>query len=92
MAGSELFVITEFECNWSVYIAYASDIDLYLAPLGKAMQFIETCGTLNLLCGRKFVHFLGKFGISAQADKKINILAGQCKRISKEQGVLLKLL
>jgi hypothetical protein len=27
------------------------DIRLHWAPLGQARQFIETCGTLNPLCG-----------------------------------------
>jgi hypothetical protein len=34
------------------YNACASDINSYLTPLGQARQFIETCGTYNLLCGK----------------------------------------
>jgi hypothetical protein len=30
-----------------LYTACASDIILYLTPLGQVMQFIETCGTKN---------------------------------------------
>ncbi len=48
----------------------AFDIPFYLTPLGQARQFIETCGTKNLLCRRKFVYFLGQFVVSAQVAKK----------------------
>ncbi len=41
--------------------ACASDIRLYLTPLGQARQYIETCGTWNLPYGRKFVYFWASF-------------------------------
>jgi hypothetical protein len=34
------------------------DIDLHLNALGQARQFLETCGTQNLLYRMKFVYFL----------------------------------
>jgi hypothetical protein len=46
------------------------DIDLYLITLGQARKFIETCGTINPLGGRKFVYFYASFFTSARAVKE----------------------
>jgi hypothetical protein len=72
-----------FSC---LYTACTFDIHLYLTPLGQARQFIETCGTYNLLCGRK-CFFLGLVCYFCTASPKINILTAQYKQISNEQGV-----
>jgi hypothetical protein len=70
--------------------ACAFDIRLYLTPLGQAKQFIETCGTKNLLCGRKFVYFWASL-LYLPRQQKINILTAQYKRISSGQAVVKKI-
>ncbi len=72
--------------NVIVPTACAFDIHLYLTPLGQARKFIETCGTYNLPCGRKFVCFWAGLFFSARVDKKINILPAQYKQISTVQA------
>jgi hypothetical protein len=44
--------------------------DLYLTPLWQARQFIETCGTLNTLCGRQFSLLLGSFCYFCSGSQK----------------------
>jgi hypothetical protein len=49
---SDLFDICEEQGNLCLNAACLFDIHLYLTPLGQARQFIESCGTLNPLCGK----------------------------------------
>jgi hypothetical protein len=58
---------------------------LIFDSFGQARQFIETFGTQNLFCGRKFVYFWASL---LWAVQKINILMTQYKQISDEQKCL----
>jgi hypothetical protein len=73
------------------------DFCFYLTPLGQARQFIETCGTWNLLYGRKFVYFWACLFFSAQVAKKTktfcvpNVNENQiCRQYFKETKFDLK--
>ncbi len=56
---------------------------IYLTPLGHVRHFIETCGTLSPLCGRKFVYFWADLLLLPREPKK------QYKRRSNKQAVCL---